>query len=62
MLHAGAFNWSYTLGVGLSDPWANGATAVLYDGPRDAGVWAEADRAAPARRCSPRSPASTGRC
>ena len=41
MLHAGAFNWSYTLSAGLTDPWANGATAVLYAGPRDAGVWAK---------------------
>ncbi|HRD50044.1 MAG: AMP-binding protein [Candidatus Competibacter sp.] len=39
MLHAGAFNWTYTLGVGLTDPWANGATAVLYNGPRDITVW-----------------------
>jgi acyl-coenzyme A synthetase/AMP-(fatty) acid ligase len=39
MLHAGAFNWSYTLGVGLLDPWACGATAVLYNGPRDIEVW-----------------------
>ena len=39
MLHAGAFNWSYTLGVGLLDPLAVGATAVLYDGPRDVLVW-----------------------
>ena len=39
MLHAGAFNWTYTLGVGLSDPWANGATSVIYTGPRDIGVW-----------------------
>lgn len=48
MLHAGAFNWTYTLGVGLTDPWANGATAVIYNGPKDAGVWAriiEAHRA-----------------
>ncbi len=41
MLHAGAFNWSYTLSAGLADPWANGATAVLYAGSRDAGVWAK---------------------
>ena len=41
MLHAGAFNWSYTLSAGLADPWANGATAVLYVGLRDAGVWAK---------------------
>jgi acyl-coenzyme A synthetase/AMP-(fatty) acid ligase len=39
MLHAGAFNWSYTLGVGLLDPWAVGATAVLYTGPKDVSVW-----------------------
>ena len=39
ILHAGAFNWTYTLGVGLTDPWANGASAVLYNGPRDATVW-----------------------
>ncbi|MBK8175793.1 MAG: acyl-CoA synthetase [Rhodospirillales bacterium] len=39
VLHAGAFNWTYTLGVGLIDPWANGATAVLYNGPNDPGVW-----------------------
>lgn len=39
VLHAGAFNWSYTIGVGLTDPWANGATAVLYNGPKDIQVW-----------------------
>ncbi len=39
VLHAGAFNWTYTLGVGLLDPWANGATAVLYNGPADPTVW-----------------------
>ena len=39
MLHAGAFNWTYTLGVGLTDPWANGATTVLYNGPKDVQVW-----------------------
>ncbi|HPB73294.1 MAG TPA: acyl-CoA synthetase [Phycicoccus sp.] len=39
MLHAGALNWTYTLGVGLTDPWALGAGAVVYDGPRDPGVW-----------------------
>jgi acyl-coenzyme A synthetase/AMP-(fatty) acid ligase len=39
VLHAGAFNWSYTLGAGLTDPWANGATAILYTGPRDISVW-----------------------
>lgn len=39
MLHAGAFNWSYTLGVGLLDPWSVGAAAVLYNGPKDIAVW-----------------------
>lgn len=39
MLHAGTMNWTYTLGVGLSDPWSVGATSVLYNGPRDPGVW-----------------------
>ena len=29
LLHAGAFNWTYTLGTGLMDPWANGATALI---------------------------------
>jgi acyl-coenzyme A synthetase/AMP-(fatty) acid ligase len=48
LLHAGSFNWTYTLGVGLTDPWANGATALIFNGPRDPGVWArliEAHRA-----------------
>jgi len=29
LLHAGAFNWTYTLGTGLMDPWAMGATALI---------------------------------
>ncbi|MEM6482429.1 MAG: AMP-binding protein, partial [Pseudomonadota bacterium] len=29
MMHAGAFNWSFTLGTGLMDPWTNGATALI---------------------------------
>ncbi len=41
VLHAGAFNWTYTLGVGLLDPWANGATAVLYNGRPDPALWPE---------------------
>lgn len=39
ILHAGAFNWTYTLGVGLTDPWANGATTILYNGEKDVHVW-----------------------
>jgi acyl-coenzyme A synthetase/AMP-(fatty) acid ligase len=29
LLHAGAFNWTYTLGTGLLDPWAIGATSLI---------------------------------
>lgn len=29
LLHAGAFNWTYTLGTGLMDPWTCGATALI---------------------------------
>jgi acyl-coenzyme A synthetase/AMP-(fatty) acid ligase len=39
VLHAGAFNWTYTLGAGLTDPWAAGATALIYAGPPDREVW-----------------------
>lgn len=39
VLHAGAFNWTYTLGTGLSDPWANGATSLVYTGEKDPSTW-----------------------
>lgn len=39
ILHAGAFNWTYTLGVGLTDPWANGATAIVYTGEKNVQIW-----------------------
>jgi acyl-coenzyme A synthetase/AMP-(fatty) acid ligase len=29
LMHAGAFNWTYTLGTGLMDPWACGACALI---------------------------------
>jgi acyl-coenzyme A synthetase/AMP-(fatty) acid ligase len=29
LLHAGAFNWTFTLGTGLMDPWTLGATALI---------------------------------
>lgn len=29
LLHAGAFNWTFTLGTGLMDPWTAGATALI---------------------------------
>ncbi len=38
-LHAGTLNWSYTLGVGLMDPWAAGARAALFGGEYDAAGW-----------------------
>ena len=33
ILHAGAFNWSYTMGTGLMDPWSVGATALIPNTP-----------------------------
>ena len=39
MLHTGAFNWTYTLGTGLFDPFVNGCTAVVHAGPKDDTVW-----------------------
>ncbi|MDT8343818.1 MAG: AMP-binding protein [Thermohalobaculum sp.] len=45
VLHAGAFNWTYTLGAGLTDPWAAGAATLIYAGPRDAQVWPRLVRA-----------------
>ena len=38
-LHAGALNWSYTLGVGLMDPWSVGAHAVLVAAGLDPAAW-----------------------
>lgn len=29
LMHAGAFNWTFTLGTGLMDPWTRGATALV---------------------------------
>ncbi len=39
VLHAGAINWTYTLGVGVLDPFAQGATGALYAGERDPAIW-----------------------
>lgn len=39
LLHTGAFNWTYTLGTGLFDPWANGATSIVYTGEKDIHIW-----------------------
>ena len=34
LMHAGSFNWTYTMGTGLTDPWANGATSIVYTGKK----------------------------
>jgi acyl-coenzyme A synthetase/AMP-(fatty) acid ligase len=39
MLHTGAFNWTYTLGTGFFDPFANGATSVVYTGEKSNDTW-----------------------
>ncbi|MEO0999801.1 MAG: AMP-binding protein [Pseudomonadota bacterium] len=39
VLHAGAFNWTYTLGAGLTDPWAAGATAIIHTGAKTPDLW-----------------------
>ncbi|MDI4658957.1 AMP-binding protein [Xanthobacter autotrophicus] len=39
LLHAGAFNWTYTLGAGLMDPWSVGATSIVHLGERPPEVW-----------------------
>jgi acetyl-CoA synthetase len=39
LMHAGSLNWTYTLGTGLADPWANGATAIVYTGEKDPSLW-----------------------
>ena len=38
-LHAGTLNWTYTLGVGLMDPWLAGAHALLVGGRYDPSGW-----------------------
>ena len=38
-LHAGTLNWSYTMGVGLMDPWRAGAHAVLCAGGVEPAAW-----------------------
>lgn len=39
VMHAGAFNWTFTLGVGLADTWSVGGTAIVNSGARDATAW-----------------------
>ena len=31
LMHASAFNWTYTLGTGLMDPWTMGATSLIAE-------------------------------
>ena len=45
MLHAGAFNWTYTIGTGLTDPWSRGATAAIYTGEKSPDLWPQLIRA-----------------
>lgn len=40
VLHAGAFNWTYTIGVGVLDPWCCGATAALARDVAEPATWA----------------------
>ena len=61
VLHAGALNWTYTLGAGLTDPWAAGATALVYTGPPDRHVW-PALAGAHGATIFAATPASTGSC
>ncbi|NOX41448.1 MAG: acyl--CoA ligase [Alphaproteobacteria bacterium] len=42
LLHAGAFNWTYTLGTGLCDPWAIGATSLVAAPDLDRAALAQA--------------------
>ncbi|MFS8038523.1 class I adenylate-forming enzyme family protein [Xanthobacter sp. AM11] len=39
LFHAGAFNWTYTLGCGLMDPWSVGATSIVHLGERPPQAW-----------------------
>ena len=39
MMHAGALNWTYTLGTGLMDPCAIGASAVIPNTQEPADLW-----------------------
>ena len=39
VMHAGAFNWTFTLGVGLADTWSVGGTAILNAGSRAPEIW-----------------------
>jgi acetyl-CoA synthetase len=39
VLHAGKYNWTYTLGTGLMDPLFRGHTTIVCEGSTDAALW-----------------------
>lgn len=39
VLHAGKYNWTYTLGTGLTDPLYRGHTTIVHEGTSDAALW-----------------------
>jgi len=39
VLHAGKYNWTYTLGTGMMDPLYRGHTAIVHEGAADAVRW-----------------------
>ena len=61
LCHAGAFNWTFTLGTGLLDPWRAGATALI-PGPEVTPAQLPLLLGAMTRRSLPRRRASFARC
>lgn len=41
ILHAGQLNWTYTMGVGIFDSFANGAESHLFSGKAGPEIWPE---------------------
>ena len=39
LLHAGHLNWTYTMGVGIFDSFANGAESHLFSGKAEPQIW-----------------------
>lgn len=39
VLHAGKYNWTYTLGTGMMDPLYRGHTTIVHEGAPDATAW-----------------------
>lgn len=40
ILHSGQLNWTYAMGIAILDAWRVGATSVMYEGTRNAQIWA----------------------